>query len=210
MYKNVFIRSIIFNLVETLLIFGCGLILKIKATHILLIMLLFMFSKALFGKSLHYKKWYKCLLCSLLILSTLFGIFKFDSHQAFILTVFSSYIMTSRADVNVDYNKLTENIVDFINKNLYHWSGKSSKYDPLRDFVGLSPNNSIILDYEEYWRKNNPLRLEIFRLFYRERKTYEEIRKLKDYDENNIIKGECKSIYEQLEIPLNLPPLKKS
>jgi hypothetical protein len=118
--------------------------------------------------------------------------------------------MTSRADVNVDYNKLTENIVDFINKNLYHWSGKSSKYDPLRDFVGLSPNNSIILDYEEYWRKNNPLRLEIFRLFYRERKTYEEIRKLKDYDENNIIKGECKSIYEQLEIPLNLPPLKKS
>lgn len=210
MNKKVLIRSIIFNLVETLLIFGCGLILKIKATHILLIMLLFMFSKALFGKSLYYKKWYKCLLCSLLILSTLFGIFKFDSHQAFILTVFSSYIMTSRADVNIDYNKLTENIVDFINKNLYHWSGKSSKYDPLRDFVGLSPNNSIILDYEEYWRKNNPLRLEIFRLFYRERKTYEEIRKLKDYDENNIIKGECKSIYEQLEIPLNLPPLKKS
>ena len=61
MNKKVLIRSIIFNLVETLLIFGCGLILKIKVKHILLIMLLFMFSKALFGKSLHYKKWYKCM-----------------------------------------------------------------------------------------------------------------------------------------------------
>ena len=180
----------------------------VSAKDIFFIMTLFMFSKAAFGKSLHYKQWYKCLVCSLVILATLFGVFKFNIYQSMILTLFCSYVMTNRANVKNDENTLN-NIIDFIDENLYHWSGKSSKYDPLRDFVGISPNNPIILDYEEYWRKNNPLRLEIFRLFYRERKTYEEIRKLKDYDENNIIKSECKSIYEQLEKPLNLPALKK-
>ncbi len=195
------IWKIVFNILETILIYYCGILLDISIKNVIFIMLLFMLSKLIFGKSLHYIKWYKCLLCSTSIMLTLFLVFKFNIWQSAILTAFCSYLMTTKANL--------KDTLEEINDNMYHWSGKTSKYDSLRDFVGTSPNNPIILDYEEYWRKNNPLRLEIFRLFYRERKTYEEIRNLKDYDENNIIKSECKSIYEQLEKPLNLPPLKK-
>lgn len=209
MNKKVILRSVIFNLFETILIFLCGLTIGITYKGILFIMLLFMFSKAIFGKSLHYKKWYKCLVCSLMILTTLFGVFKLDEYQAILITLFCSFVMTTSADTKENNKNITKEMIDFVNDNLYHWSGKTSKYDSLRDFVGVSPNNPIILDYEEYWRKNNPLRLEIFRLFYRERKTYDEIKKLKDYEENTIIKNECKSIYEQLEVPLGLPSLKK-
>lgn len=101
----------------------------ISVKEVFFIMMLFMFAKAAFGKSLHYKQWYKCLICSLVILATLFGVFKFNIYQSMILTLFCSYVMTNRANV-----------------------------------------------------KN---------------------------DENTIIKSECKSIYEQLEKPLNLPALKK-
>ena len=108
-------------------------------------------------------------------------------------SIFTSYILSGKADL----------------KDMYMWSGKTSKYEALIDFVALSPNNPIVLDYESYWRVNYPLRYEIFKLFYRERKSYQEIREIEVYDENNLIKIECKSIYEQLEKPLNLPPLKK-
>ena len=205
MNKKVFNKKnlikLIFNIVETILIFYCGLMIKLNIRDTIFIMLLFMFSKIIFGKSLHYKKWYKCLLCSTTILITLFMVFKFNIWQSIILTLFCSCIMTTKANL--------KDAIEEINDNMYHWSGKTSKYDPLRDFVGTSPNNPIVLDYEEYWRKNNPIRYEMFIMFYRERKSYEQIKKIKDYDENTIIKNECKSIYEQLEKPLNLPPLKK-
>lgn len=195
------IWKIVFNILETILIYYCGILLDISIKNVIFIMLLFMLSKLIFGKSLHYIKWYKCLLCSTSIMLTLFLVFKFNICQSAILTAFCSYLMTTKANL--------KDTLEEINDNMYHWSGKTSKYDSLRDFVGTSPNNPIILDYEEYWRKNNPIRYEMFIMFYRERKSYEEIKRIKDYDENTIIKNECKSIYEQLEKPLNLPTLKR-
>ena len=141
----------------------------------------------------HYKEWQKCLIWTLIIFVSTFVVARVDITVGVMCSVFIAYILSGKADI----------------KDTYMWSGKVSKYDSLRDFVGISPNNPIILDYESYWRVNYPLRYEIFKLFYRERKSYQEIRDIKGYDENNLIKTECKSIYEQLEKPLSLPPLKK-
>lgn len=79
----------------------------------------------------------------------------------------------------------------------------------MKDFIAMSPNNPIILEHEEYWRKNYFMRSEIFKLYFRENKKYDEIRELKDLPDNTVIKRECATIYSILERPLNLPPVNR-
>ena len=88
------------------------------------------------------------------------------------------------------------------------WKGNDSKYEALRDFIAMSPNNSVLLEHEEYWRKNYLMRYKILQLFYRERKSYAKIVEEEDLKDDSIIKSECKTIYAILEKPLGLPPIK--
>lgn len=190
--KNI-VSTIIFNIAETALIFLVGMLLKLEIRDIILVMLCFMVSRGFFGKSLHFKTWYRCLVWSLLILLSLFLILKVDLVISVLFTIFSAFIMTGKSNIN----------------DMYLWSGKSSKYDALKDFIAMSPNNPIILEHEEYWRKNYFMRSEIFKLYFRENKSYDEIRELKDLPDNTVIKRECATIYSILERPLNLPPVNR-
>lgn len=167
--------------------------LGLETNNIIIVMLCFMISRGFFGKSLHFKTWYKCLVWSLLILLSLFLILKIDLKVSILFTIFSAFIMTGKSNIN----------------DMYLWSGKSSKYDALKDFIAMSPNNPIILEHEEYWRKNYFMRSEIFKLYFRENKRYDEIRELKDLPDNTVIKRECATIYSILERPLNLPPVNR-
>lgn len=190
--KNI-VSTIIFNIAETALIFLVGMLLGLEIRDIVLVMLCFMISRGFFGKSLHFKSWYRCLIWSLLILLSLFLILKVDLVISVLFTIFSAFIMTGKSNIN----------------DMYLWSGKSSKYDALKDFIAMSPNNPIILEHEEYWRKNYFMRSEIFKLYFRENKSYDEIRELKDLPDNTVIKRECATIYSILERPLNLPPVNR-
>lgn len=190
--KNI-ITTIIFNIAETILIFLVGILLKLEVNNIIMVMLCFMISRGFFGKSLHFKTWYRCLIWSSLILLSLFLVLRIDLKISILFTIFSAFIMTGTSNI----------------KDMYLWTGKSSKYNALKDFVSLSPNNPIILEHEEYWRKNYPIRYEIFKMYFRENKTYQEIVELKGLEDNSIIKKECSTVYSILEKPLNLPPIKK-
>jgi len=152
-----------------------------------------MISRGCFGKALHFRTWYRCLVWSLLILLSLFVLLKVDLIISILFSVFSAFIMTGKSNI----------------RDMYLWTGKSSKYEALKDFIAISPNHPILLEHEEYWRKNYPMRYEIFKLYFRENKTYQEISRLKDLDSNTIIKKECATIYSILERPLNLPPIMK-
>lgn len=187
------ITTVIFNIAETILIFLVGRMLRLPINNIIIVMLSFMISRGLFGKSLHFKTWYRCLIFSLLILLSLFMILKIDLKVSIMFTIFSAFIMTGKSNI----------------KDMYLWSGKTSKYEALKDLVSISPNNAIILENEEYWRKNYPIRFDIFRYYFRENKTYQEIARIKNFDDNTIIKRECATIYSILEKPLNLPPINK-
>ena len=191
-YKQI-ISSLIFNIAETILIFLVGKILGLETNNIIIVMLCFMISRGFFGKSLHFKTWYRCLIWSLLILLSLFMILKIDLRVSILFTIFSAFIMTGRSNIN----------------DMYLWSGKVSKYDALKDFVSVSPNHPILLEHEEYWRKNYPVRYDIFKLYFRENKTYQEIVEIKGFDDNTIIKRESATIYSILERPLGLPPIQK-
>lgn len=185
--------TLIFNIAETLIIFLCGVCLKLEINYVLLIMLTFMISRGLFGKALHFKTWYRCLIWSTLIMLSLFVLLKVDIVVSILFAIFSAFIMTGKSNI----------------KDLYLWTGRISKYDALKNFVAISPNHPILLEHEEYWRKNYPIRYEIFNLYFRENQTYEYIAKLKGYDDNTITKRECATIYSILERPLGLPPVEK-
>ena len=152
-----------------------------------------MISRGCFGKALHFKDWYRCLVWSALIMLSLFLIIHVDLTLSILFAIFSAFIMTGKSNIN----------------DMYLWSGNKSKYNALIDFVAMSPNHKILLDHEEYWRVNYPIRYEIFNLYFRERKTYQEIMTIKDLSETNLIKEECKTIYSVLEKPLHLPPVIK-
>lgn len=183
--------TLIFNIVETLIIFMCGLALNLETKYVLVIMLTFMISRGFFGKALHFKTWYRCLIWSSFIMLSLFVLLKVDLIISVMFAIFSAFIMTGKS-----------NIYD-----MYLWTGKVSKYDALKNFIAISPNHPILLEHEEYWRKNYPMRYEIFQLYFRENQTYEYIAKLKGFDDNTITKRECATIYSILERPLGLPPV---
>lgn len=188
--KNL-IRVIIFNIVETITIFLIGLSLDISYNYIMALMLIFFIVRCLIGQPKHYKKAYKCFIWSALTFTSVYLTTNISFVVNILLTIFTAFIVTGRADIN----------------DLYMWKGKDSKYIALIDVVSLSPNNKIILAHEDYWRDNYPMRFEIFRLYFRERKTYEEIMEMKDLPDSKLIQRECRSIYDILERPLNLPPI---
>ena len=75
--KNI-ISTVIFNAAETALIVLTGILLGLQLNNIVLVMLSFMVSRCFFGKTLHFKNWYRCLIWSLLLLLSLFVLLKID------------------------------------------------------------------------------------------------------------------------------------
>lgn len=188
--KN-FIRVLLFNIVETITIFMIGLALKISWNYIVGLMVIFFLTRAICGQPKHYKKAYKCFIWSTLTFTSVYVLTDLHILVTILLTIFTGYIATGKSDI----------------KDMFMWSGNKSKYSALIDVISFSPNHPVILEHEKYWMINYPVRYEVFKLFFRERKTYEEIMEMKDLTDSKLIQRECKSIYAALEIPLNLPPV---
>lgn len=186
-----FIRVLTFNIIETIIIFLLGNIFNVDINIRIMLMMIFFITRMIIGEPKHYKKAYKCALWSSLVFLSLYSLSNLDIYAIIILTIFTGFISTGKADI----------------KDMYMWSGKTSKYEALKDLVAISPNNAIILEREEYWRKNYPVRYEIFKYYFRENKTYQEIAEIKGFPDNTILKKECATIYSILEKPLGLPPI---
>lgn len=157
--------------------------------YIIGLMVIFFLTRLICGKPKHYRKAYECFIWSTLTFTSIFVLTDLHIIIVILLTIFTGIIATGKSDIS----------------DMFMWKGSKSKYTALIDMVALSPNNPAILDHEKYWRENYPMRFEIFRLFFRERKTYEEIMEIMDLPDSNLIQRECKSIYDILERPLNLP-----
>ena len=72
------IPCLIFNFAETALIILAGMLLKLPVNYIILVTLTFMITRGLFGKALHFKTWYRCLIWSTLIMLSLFVLLNVD------------------------------------------------------------------------------------------------------------------------------------
>ena len=165
-----FMGSLIFNIAETLLIFLVGKLLLLPTNFIIIVMLTFMISRGLFGKALHFKTWYRCLVWSCLILLSLFLILKIDLKISILFTIFSGFIMTGKSNIN----------------DMYLWNNKkdTGKYKDIEEYVKYNLTNKNLLDFEENLKRRDDVLFLIYKYRFRENLTFAEISERLDNMEN--------------------------
>ena len=154
------IKSLIFNIVETILIVLIGKLLDLPIKFIISIMITFLISRACFGQTLHFKTWYRCLVYSLTIMLSLFLILKVDLVLSIIFTIFSGLIMTGKANIN----------------DMYLWKPKSeSKYNDIQEFVDYNLTNTKLIEFEENLKRADDMLCLIYKSKFKEHLTFSQI-----------------------------------
>ena len=167
------ISSIVFNIAETVLILLSGLALKLELKYIIMVMLVFAISRGFFGKSLHFKTWYRCLIWSLLVLTSIFVILKVELVISILFAIFSAFIMTGRSDIN----------------DVYLWknNGEPSKYEDIIEFIKYHELDNKLIEFETKIKNRNNLEYLIYKYRFKENKTFSEISELLDIDNPRIV-----------------------
>lgn len=169
-FKYVF-SSLVFNIAETILIFLIGRLLDLPVNYIIAIMLCFMISRGCFGKALHFKTWYRCLVWSSLILLSLFLILKVDLTVSILFAIFSAFIMTGKS-----------NICD-----MYLWKpANESKYLDIEEYVKYNEYSDELLEFEDKVKRREPKLYLIYKYRFKDHKSFSEISELLDIPTNRI------------------------
>lgn len=167
-----FIPSIIFNLAESLIIILIGLLLEIDIRLIILLIILFAILRMSFGKAMHYKDWYRCLVWSTLVFLSLFVVAKVDLMICIILTIFAAYILTGKGNIN----------------DMYMWkNNKPSKYYDIEEYIKYHSLDSLLLDFESKLKSQDNLDFLIYKYRFKDNMTFSEIVERLDLDNPRIV-----------------------
>lgn len=163
--------SIIFNIVETLLLILGAYLLKIGLVNTCLVFLTFQISRFYFKMPKHYKDWKKCLIWTLLIFISLFVVARVDITVGMLTTVFTAYILSGKADIG----------------DMYMWKGnKESKYVKLDDYIKFNGLSKDLLEMEANLKNYDTKLYLIYLRRFRENKSFEEMREEFDMDNPRI------------------------
>ena len=168
-----FLSILIFNIAETAIIVLSGLALKLDIKLIILIMLTFMISRGFFGKALHFKAWYRCLIWSLLIMLSLFVLLKVDLVLSILFAIFAAFIMTGKSNIYDIY--------------LWNNNGEPSKYQDIMDFIKYNGFNDKLIDFENKLKNMDSVEYLVYKYRFKEHKTFAEISELLDMDNPRIV-----------------------
>lgn len=159
-YKKI-LGSLFFNISETLLIFLLGRLLNLPLNYIIIIMLTFMISRGFFGKTLHFKTWYRCLVWSCLILLSLFLILKVDLTISILFAIFSAFIMTGKSNIN----------------DMYLWNGSNSygKYHDIEEYIKYHEFDNTLIEFEQNLKKKDNFLFLIYKYKFKDKLTFNEI-----------------------------------
>lgn len=165
--------TIIFNVVETLIILLIGLALSLPINYIIIVMLTFTISRGFFGRSLHFKDWYRCLIWSSLIMLSLFVLLKVDLVISIMFAILSAFIMTGKANIN----------------DMYLWKNNNepSKYQDIIDFIKYNEFDDKFIEFENKIKSKNNLEYLIFKYKFKEDRTFSEISELLNLDSPRIV-----------------------
>lgn len=172
--KKKLIGTIIFNIVETILIFIVGSLLRLPTSSVLTVMLTFMITRGIFGKALHFKNWYRCLFWSLSILASLFLVLYMNIVVSIIFTVFSAFIMTGKSNI----------------KDMYLWNNepnKPGKYDDIAEYIKYHEFDDDLIDFENKLKNKDNLTYLVYKYRFKEKKSFKEISELLDLDNPRIV-----------------------
>lgn len=165
--------TLIFNIAETLIIFLTGVMLSLDIRHVILIMLTFMISRGLFGKALHFKTWYRCLIWSTLIMLSLFVLLKVDLIISILFAIFSAFIMTGKSNI----------------KDMYMWNncGEPSKYADIVEFIKYHSFDDDLIEFENKLKSMDTVEYLVYKYRFKDGKTFSEISELLDLDNPRIV-----------------------
>ena len=166
------VKTLIFNLAETLLIILIGKLLNLPINFIIITMLVFMISRGFFGKSLHFKAWYRCLVWSCLILLSLFLVVKVDLKISILFTIFSAFIMTGKSNIN----------------DMYLWKpANESKYKDIEEYIKYNKLNTSLLDFEEALKRKDNFLYIIYKYRFKDKMSFSQMAEKLDMDNPRIV-----------------------
>lgn len=167
------IPCLIFNFAETALIILAGMLLKLPVNYIILVTLTFMITRGLFGKALHFKTWYRCLIWSTLIMLSLFVLLNVDLVVSITFAIFAAFIMTGKSDI----------------QDMYLWKNNDepSKYQDVIEYVKYNELNDTLLAFERKVKERNNLEYLIYKYKFKDGKTFNEMSELLDMDNPRIV-----------------------
>lgn len=182
--------SLIFNVVETLILITFAYLLKIGITNTCIIFFVFQISRFHFKMPKHYKDWQKCLIWTMLIFTSLFVVARVDIIVGVLNTIFAAYILSGKADVN----------------EMYMWNPtKESKYKPLENYIKYNRlcDGRKLIEIENQIKEDNPELYIFYKRRFIEGKTFKEISEEFEIDNPRIVE-KLDKIYLILKYALKL------
>lgn len=155
--KN-FIKVLVFNILETIVIFFLGEIFNVDVNIRIMFMGLFFLTRMIIGSPKHYKKAYMCALWSSLVFLSLYTLSSLDILPIIILTIFTGFISTGKADIN----------------DMFMWGGNTLN-KVVFDWVKFNQDNEDLMKYERMLKKTDRQKYFIFKYRFREFKSYSQI-----------------------------------
>lgn len=159
--KYLNLPSIIFNIVETLLLIGMAWLLKIGWINMIIIFLVFEISRFYFKFSKHYKEWQKCLIWTLLIFTSLFIVSRVDITVGVLNTIFCAYILSERASL----------------KDLYMWTGRKTQYQDIIEYIKYNSLSDKVLEFEKRIQDQDMLSYMIYKYRFKDQLSFQQISK---------------------------------
>lgn len=156
-----FIGSLMFNIMETIIIFFSGRLLDVSSNYIILVMIGFFFIRMLCGNAKHYNKWYRCMLWSLLVFLSLYSLSDLNIFVVIILTAFTAYVTSGKADIG----------------DMYMWKNNDepSKYQDIVDFIKYHPLDDSIYEFEQKLKRQDDVLYLVYKYRFIDNLTFKEI-----------------------------------
>lgn len=178
--KKVILPSLIFNVIETLLLILMAYLLKIGFKNAFIVFLVFQISRATFKMPKHYKDWQKCLIWTLLIFTSIFLVAKVDLIIGTLVSVFTAYILSGKSDL----------------RDMYMWNpNKNSKYQKLIDYIKFNGLDQKLIETENNLKNIDNIMFLVYKRKFRENKTFNEISNELDLENPRIVEMLDKAYY---------------
>lgn len=169
--KN-FVFSLIFNIIETILIFLIGKLLNLPFSNVAIVVLTFLISRGCFGNTLHFKAWYRCLVWSATIMLSLFLILKVDLTISILFAIFAAFIMTKKSNI----------------EDMYLWKPPSeSKYKDIEEYIKYNFTNPKLMDFEDNLKRRDDLLFLIYKYRFKDNLSFNEINERLDMSNPRIV-----------------------
>lgn len=161
-----YLPSIIFNVIEMLVIFLVGISLRIPIKDILIIFILFAIIRIQLGGALHYKSPIRCAIWSTIVFASLFIVSKVGPEIAFPIVIFSGYILTTKGNI----------------QDILMWKS-GSNYMDIDEFIKYAitdDRKKKINEFEKRLRSEEPQLYDIYSLRFKEGYKHYQIQKMLD------------------------------